>query len=999
MPSSKRISDCLDTYYLYDGRSRVTHVIPPGADLSKSSLLYAYRYDGEDQVTAKHVPDRGWTEYRYNRKGLLGAYQDPNLREQRRWYVYNFDGRGRPTVDGLYYSSSFTTGSFTNVAPSKPLNKTIYGTTTQDKDRIKTVETKILNDDPDAWLTTTNYYTPCGRLDYQEGNNHLNISARERTDYTYDGAGNVLRSTYGHRDPNQVLINVTSEHHYDFAGRAYKSFFQLGSGARTQLSELVFNLTGQVATKYQGGTGQSGTRAWLQKLDYDYLDNGMLQGINLDGLTGSTQRLPNRYQYDRNVYDPSPGVPSTSDMDAKDLFYLELYREQVPATSSYNLPARRNGDITAVATQVRGRSQQVWGMTYDSYDRMRDARFYQRNSRTTTASYTSRYRATVSYDKRGNISRLDRYGMYVYPDYWKYKQIDRLTYNYKGSGTEQTNRLHHITEGADDNLGYRERSSNYDYDANGNLRYDVQRDADIEYNHLDLPVKISYRNGTAQRHEFTYDAAGTLVTRRSYSQSGAEDYRQDYIGGLEYYDGKLNTVQHEEGRVYLGGGSQRYDYVLSDHLGNSRLLYSDLNDNGIPEVPNEIISETHYYPFGMPMTGPWMENTGAGGVSERLQYGYNGIMRPQGSGLGINMARYRTLDPITGRWWQVDPEAESFAGLTPYNSMGNSPVSLADPQGDAPLVGAAIGVVGNGIGNLFAGRNFFEGAGQAALMGMIGADISSGIGGIASSLANQGGSRLGVAAFQLGAHGLTGGALSAVQGGNFWHGAASGAFSSITATGIGALGGKGGWQVLGGTLSGGFGSAIAGGSFAEGAMQGAITSGLNHASHIIQYDLTKAHLIRLAKKAGLCTTCTHKEIGEVFEDIVEGGLDQAGLNPIRGELLRSIIGNTIPDFVIELERTSGGTHKMGGFVEVKAMRKGGRVTLSRQDSQIAKQLFAARSLWGISGFGTHTIVTTGGVRVSRTIRGLGNALGIRTAHLSATYSGRASLDNISFRLH
>lgn len=175
-------------------------------------------------------------------------------------------------------------------------------------------------------------------------------------------------------------------------------------------------------------------------------------------------------------------------------------------------------------------------------------------------------------------------------------------------------------------------------------------------------------------------------------------------------------------------------------------------------------------------------------------------------------------------------------GLTPYGSMNNSPMTFADPDGDLAFIaavgiGAALGVIGNGVGNSMNNQPFFQGAGKAAAFGAIGGAVSFGIGSAATSLAGAGASNLGVAGFQAGAHALTGGALSAAQGGNFWHGAAAGAFSSAVGSGIGALGLGDGWQIFGGTLSGGFGSVVAGGNFVQGALQGAITSGLNHAAH------------------------------------------------------------------------------------------------------------------------------------------------------------------------
>jgi len=61
------------------------------------------------------------------------------------------------------------------------------------------------------------------------------------------------------------------------------------------------------------------------------------------------------------------------------------------------------------------------------------------------------------------------------------------------------------------------------------------------------------------------------------------------------------------------------------------------------------------------------------------------------------MAFFRGMDATTGRWMQVDPKAELMYGYTPYNAMGNNPISNADPNGDfiVQAVGAAVGGVVN----------------------------------------------------------------------------------------------------------------------------------------------------------------------------------------------------------------------------------------------------------------------------------------------------------------
>ncbi len=102
----------------------------------------------------------------------------------------------------------------------------------------------------------------------------------------------------------------------------------------------------------------------------------------------------------------------------------------------------------------------------------------------------------------------------------------------------------------------------------------------------------------------------------------------------------------------------------------------------------------------MKMTGPWM---GASNT-DHTAYQYNGIEHVADFDLDVNMALYRTLDPLTGRWWQVDPKADLMMGWNPYNSMGNSPMVHTDPNGDVlPFLAiVAIGAAVFGAGNVAA---------------------------------------------------------------------------------------------------------------------------------------------------------------------------------------------------------------------------------------------------------------------------------------------------------
>ncbi|MDN3633508.1 hypothetical protein QWY85_02490, partial [Neolewinella lacunae] len=139
-------------------------------------------------------------------------------------------------------------------------------------------------------------------------------------------------------------------------------------------------------------------------------------------------------------------------------------------------------------------------------------------------------------------------------------------------------------------LGYKPGLPNYTYDTygNGNLRTDPSRGITITYNHQNLPTSIVWANN--QRLDLTYDAAGTLLRREKKTSFGSLEETRDYVGGIEYLQNgvgakTLESIHHAEGRIRFTGAAQEWQYVLADHLGNTRIMYADLNNNGIPEVP------------------------------------------------------------------------------------------------------------------------------------------------------------------------------------------------------------------------------------------------------------------------------------------------------------------------------------------------------------------------------------------------------------------------------
>ncbi|QDH80573.1 hypothetical protein FKX85_16600 [Echinicola soli] len=163
-----------------------------------------------------------------------------------------------------------------------------------------------------------------------------------------------------------------------------------------------------------------------------------------------------------------------------------------------------------------------------------------------------------------------------------------------------------------------------------------------------------------------------------------------------------------------------------------------------------------------------------------------------------------------------------------------------------------------------------------------------------------------MAAFQVGAHSLSGGALSAMQGGNFWQGLAAGGLSSAVSSGIAALDGNGVVQIGGAALSGGLSSEIMGGDFWRGAATGATVAGLNHLRHSSSRRIMKL----LAEYNGL------EHPGKL-------NLKGRNRNVIAAHLLRGIKYHMTSKSDIDL-------NKLFACLSTECLKTGGTHLLSRQ---------------------------------------------------------------------
>ena len=136
------------------------------------------------------------------------------------------------------------------------------------------------------------------------------------------------------------------------------------------------------------------------------------------------------------------------------------------------------------------------------------------------------------------------------------------------------------------------------------------------------------------------------------------------------YDGSKYDVSSPEGMCHHYRGS--FIYFGDDSWGSTPSLESVDLDSGILE-------ENDYLPFGTRI----QDNTQARMDSNRWRYAGKEELSPLVSE-NCHLIDFgaRAYDPWSARWTSIDPMAQKYAGMSPYNYCAGNPVMMIDPDGN-----------------------------------------------------------------------------------------------------------------------------------------------------------------------------------------------------------------------------------------------------------------------------------------------------------------------------
>jgi RHS repeat-associated protein len=516
------------TQYVYDLKGRLSLVIPPAARIEDENLLFQYQYDQRDNIIRKKLPDQTFShKFLYDDRNLLTWQQDPSQSEKNYWIHHRYDSYGRNLSSRKIQLEKEPAPNATSEGGFLLQSNEYDGTKREELGKKVRSEVALL--DGTGLISTRYAYDRYGRIIEEAGNHHLHLDDPQSriVSFQWDWADNLLSETRLLNFPKLGQTSWTERTEYDAAGQPVAHYFTPDRQKEQQLNALDYNVKNQLKSRKIGKVGL----AWLQKVDYQYLPNGYLASLNASAFH---QYGPSPLALGERMDAPDfqgKKVPENGELD---LFALKLHYDNPDAPGSRAL---RNGNISQWNWQVAGRSVQSNWFEYDYLGRLTQSNSGQKHGTDSPYFDDDLFHTVYDYDSRGNLTYLERNGLYWNQTESRYvgDVIDQLSYRYVAG----TNQIQNIQDTALNPLAARNgyappiEEEYYTYDSNGNITYDPSQEVTIEYNYLNLPERIIHNDG--REMYILYDASGRKVSQwiRSCGTKMGSDLNEKEPTGLD----------------------------------------------------------------------------------------------------------------------------------------------------------------------------------------------------------------------------------------------------------------------------------------------------------------------------------------------------------------------------------------------------------------------------------------------------------------------------------
>ncbi|WP_123862146.1 SpvB/TcaC N-terminal domain-containing protein [Chryseobacterium artocarpi] len=420
-----------------------------------------------------------------------------------------------------------------------------------------------------------------------------------------------------------------------------------------------------------------------------------------------------------------------------------------------------------------------------------------------------------SYDVKGRIMENDQVGTMKYENSTKIYQPTSMTLNAAGTQNYNNDLIQRIT--------YNENNDPVFIDG-------MKGDVAFQYGLTSMRQRVTYGGN------FSTDGEGKFT--KFYSEEGSYEIVRDNTTGKEKHILYIGGTPYESNIIYLKNfteSSGSYKFLHKDYIG-SILAIRDEEGNKLEQRHFDAWGNFTHLQIG---NGAIITDKNIiDNASLLIDRGYTS--HEHFAEVGIIHMNGRLYDPLLRRFLNADENIQDPYNTQNYNKYGyvfNNPLMYNDPNGELVWFVPIIAAVVSEFFTMYYTQTPFNGTRFAGGLAM--SYASAGITGAIGDVFKIA-SVAGALVVKAGAHALTQGVFSTVQGGNFWSGALSGAFASISSDLLGmAINNLGANNILrsdafalfNGAVSGGVGSVLGGGNFWMGAGQGLMVTAFNYLMH------------------------------------------------------------------------------------------------------------------------------------------------------------------------